>query len=270
MTGDHPQSHAPMLFDRTQMRLHRKRAAARLHRHAALFDESAAELLERLQPIVRTFSTILDLGCRNDVVSKQLKKEDPARFIVSAYAAENAGVPLALVLDEEALPFKPASFDLIVSNLALHWINDLPGALRQIRQTLKPDGFFIAALLGGDTLTELRQCLAEAELRLRGGVSPHISPFVHLQDASLLLQRAGFHLPVADRVRLTFTYAHAFELLQELRFMGEGNALVMRDKRILPRAFFIEMAQLYQQGFADSEGRIPATFELLFLAGWTP
>jgi SAM-dependent methyltransferase len=172
--------------------------------------------------------------------------------------------------DEENLPFAPASFDLIVSNLALHWANDLPGALVQIRRALKPDGMFLAAIFGGGTLSELRQAMMEAELVEEGGSSPRVSPHADVRDAGALLQRAGFALPVVDRERITVTYEHAFGLMSDLRSMGEANSLIERRKSFTRRGTMLSTAEAYLKRFADNTGRLIANFEIVFLTAWAP
>ena len=174
------------------------------------------------------------------------------------------------VSDEETLPFRDASLDLVVSGLALHFANDLPGVLAQIRRALKPDGLFLAALLGGETLTELRQAFAAAESEIEGGASPHVAPFAELRQAGALLQRAGFALPVIDVERVTVRYGTAFDLMQDLRHMGATNPLAARRRVPLRRATLMRMAEIYAGRFADADGRIRATFDILWLSGWAP
>ena len=169
-----------------------------------------------------------------------------------------AGGP-AIVADEEALPFAEGRFDLAVSNLSLHWVNDLPGALLQVRRCLKPDGLFLAATLGGDTLIELRECLMAAEIELRDGASPRVSPFLEIRDAGALMQRAGFALPVIDTDTITVTYENALKLLADLRGMGETSAAVVRPREFTRKDLFLRMAQLYQERHAGPDGRINAT-----------
>ena len=172
--------------------------------------------------------------------------------------------------DVEALPLAPARFDLIVSALALQGANDLPGALVQIRQALKPDGLFLGAIVGGQTLRELREVLVEAETAACGGASPRVAPFADVSDMGGLLQRAGFALPVADSDVVTVRYADAFGLMADLRAMGATNALLARDRRPARREMFFRAAALYAERFADADGRIRATFEIVSLAGWAP
>ena len=175
-----------------------------------------------------------------------------------------------MAADEEALPFRDASLDLVVSALALQFVNDLPGALVQIRRALKPDGLFLAALIGGETLTELRQAFAAAESDIEGGVSPHVAPFADLRDLGALLQRAGFALPVTDTDRLVVRYDTVFGLMHDLRRMGATNALLDRRRTPLRRATLMRMAEIYAQRFADADGRVRATFEIVWLSGWAP
>ena len=175
-----------------------------------------------------------------------------------------------VVADEEMLPFADASIDLAVSVLALHTVNDLPGTLVQVRRALKPDGLFLAALLGGDTLTELRQSFALAEAELDGGVSPHVAPFADVRELGALLQRAGFALPVADVDRVTVRYSSVFSLMHDLRGMGATNVLIERKRQPLRRATLLRMAQLYAENFADPDDKLRATFDIVWLSGWVP
>jgi NADH dehydrogenase [ubiquinone] 1 alpha subcomplex assembly factor 5 len=195
--------------------------------------------------------------------------ETLVNFDLSPAMARRAG-GLAVAGDEEFLPFAEASFDLIVSNLSLHWVNDLPGALVQARRALKPDGFFCAAILGGDTLFEMRRSLMEAEMELSGGVSPRISPFAEVRDAGGLLQRAGFALPVVDSDTITVTYDSPFRLMADLRGMGETNTGLGRRRTPTPRALMAEAARRYAELFSEPDGRIIATFQIIWLAGWAP
>jgi NADH dehydrogenase [ubiquinone] 1 alpha subcomplex assembly factor 5 len=174
-----------------------------------------------------------------------------------------------VIADEDALPFADASLDLVIGNLSLHWVNDLPGALVQIRRALKPDGLFLAAMLGGDTLIELRRSLLEAELETLGGTAPRVSPFAGVRDAGDLLMRAGFTLPVADSDPLTVTYADPLALMRDLRGMGEGNALAGTGRPLRRDTLFTALRR-YGESFAEPDGRIPATFEIVYLAGWSP
>jgi SAM-dependent methyltransferase len=264
------------IFDRVLLRRRRDRAAAGLGDHDFLFAEAAERLADRLDDVTRKFPLALDLGCHDGTLARILAGRggietlvqcDLAPAMARAAAANGAAT---LAADEEALPFAHASFDLIVSVLGLHWVNDLPGALIQIRQALKPDGLFLGALLGGETLTELRTALMEAEIAEEGGVSPRVAPFAELRDAGGLLQRAGFALPVADADRLTVSYPDALSLMRELRAMGESNTLIQRRRGFTRRATLARAAAIYAEKFADSDGRVPASFEIVTLTGWAP
>lgn len=267
------QSDTMTVFDRALVRRHRDRAAPAFAEHGFLFEEIAERLTDRLLDIKRDFPVALDLGSHDGAMRRALAGLKGIETLVSAdlspALAARAGAP-AVAADEEFLPFAPASVDLVVSNLSLHWVNDLPGALLQIRRTLKPDGFLCAAMLGGETLVELRHCLIEAEQVVSGGMSPRVSPFADVRDAGHLLQRAGFALPVVDSDTITVTYGDAFALMRDLRGMGETNAVLARRTVPASRTLLFEAARLYAERFAEPDGRIPATFQVLYLAAWAP
>ena len=267
---------ATALFDRRAWRLHRERAARQGISDGMvdfLHAEVAERLLDRLDVVNREFPLALDLGARDGALARALHARPGAERVVAAepaagFLARAAGQRVAA--DPELLPFRDASFDLAISNLALHWTADLPGALVQLRRALKPDGLLLAAMLGGQTLVELRSVLFEAELAEEGGVSPRVSPSIELADAAALLQRAGFALPVADSETITVSYPDMLSLLHDLRGMGETNALAARRRGGLRRATLAYGAALYAERFGDGAGRIRATFEVLFLCGWAP
>ena len=260
------------LFDRRAWRLHRDRAAGKgcvdfLHA------EVADRLVERLEDVGRQFRTALDLGVHNGALSRALERRPGIERVVAtdaslAFLERGRGVRVAA--DPEFSPFREGSFDLIVSALALHWVGDLPGTLVQLRRVLRPDGLFLAAMLGGRTLVELRTALFEAELAEEGGVSPRVSPAADLADIAGLLLRAGFAMPVADAETITVTYPDALALMRDIRGMGETNALVARRRTPLRRNTLARAAALYAERFGLADGRIPATFEILFLTGWAP
>lgn len=271
--GTRPADDAMRVFDRTLLRRRRGRAAAGWAAHDFLKREVCTALRERLDDIRHDFPRLLDLGSHGGELAAALAGRAGNDLSVRAdlSPAFLRGTPLpAVVADEEALPFAAGSFDLIASALSLHWVNDLPGALLQIRQALRPDGLFLAALAGGDTLTELRHCLLAAESELEGGASPRVSPYVDLRDAAGLLQRAGFALPVADIDRLTVLYPDALALMRELRGMGESNLVRERRRTPLRRATLLRAAAHYGEKFSDAEGRVRATFEIVYLHGWAP
>lgn len=259
------------VFDRALVRRRRDRAVPNFSDHSFLFDEVAERLADRLEDVVRPFPLALDVGCHDGAMGRVLAgRKGIERLIACDLAPGFARAARGLAADEEFLPFAPNSFDLVVSNLSLHWVNDLPGALLQMRQILKPDGFFCGAMLGGDTLIELRRCLYEAEMAVSGGVSPRVSPFAEIKDAGGLLQRAGFALPVVDSDTLTVTYADAFALMRELRGMAESNAVLARRKIPATRGLLFDAARRYAELYAEPDGRIPVTFQILYLAGWSP
>jgi len=253
---------APEIFDRRLLALRRARAAPRIGDVAPILDAAAEILLDRLDDTTRRFTRALDLGGRGAVAPRLAARGVP--FIVSmdlapAMAARASGLPLAA--DEEWLPFAPHSFDLVVASLSLHMVNDLPGALIQLRQALAPDGLFLASLPGLGTLQPLREALAAAEAETRGGISPRVSPFPELRDLASLLQRAGFALPVADQERLSLAWRSPMGLVADLRAAGETNAIRARDPRTPPRAMF-------PRAFAG----LPLEMEapLLVMTGWAP
>ena len=263
----------PVVFDRAQVRRQRDRAAATLDDHDFLLVEAAERLAERLLDVKRDFPRALDLGCHTGQFARILAGRGGIETLVacdlSPRMAARAG-GLALAADEEALPFAPASFDLVASTLSLHWVNDLPGVLAQVRRALRPGGLFLAVMLGGETLGALRQSFIEAELAEEGGAGPRVSPFVDLADAAALLQRAGFELPVADRDLVTVRYGEPLRLLRDLRAMGETNAVAGRRRTPSRRATLLRALAIWRERFATADGGLPAAFHLIFLTGWRP
>lgn len=259
------------VFNRRVVGRHRDRAAATLSDHDFLFNETGERLCDCLEDIRRTFPVALDLGCRTGGLGRILGGrggiEELTVCDLSLPMVRRAG-PRALVADEEFLPFAPQSFDLVLSNLTLHWVNDLPGALTQIRRCLKPGGLLLASMLGGETLKELRQSLARAEAALDGGLSPRVSPFADVKDAGNLLARAGFTIPVADQDILEVSYPDPFKLMADLRGMGESNAVLGARKGMTSRNLMMEAARCYVEDFAGEDGRIPATFQIITLTAW--
>jgi SAM-dependent methyltransferase len=221
----------------------------------------------------RSFPLALDLGCHGDEVALALGERKTIGSLIRADLglgfARRANGP-ALVADEEALPFAPGRFDLVVSAMSLHWVNDLPGTLIQIARILRPDGLFLGAMLGGATLWQLRQALAAAESEIEDGLSPRVSPFADLRDAAGLLQRAGFALPVADSETIDVEYDGALELMRELSAMGESNLVVERRRGLARRATLLRAAEIYRERFTQASGRVAASFDVLFLHGWAP
>ncbi len=228
----------------------------------------AQDLAERLSLVQRRFETGLDLGGDGGECARAVNATGQVgRLVRLDKTAEGED---ALVGDIEALPAQPESFDLVVSNLGLHLTNDTPGALVQIRRALRPDGLFLGTLFGGETLNELRAALIAAETELSGGASPRVLPFAELRDAGGLLQRAGFALPVIDQDRLTIRYDTMFQLMADIRAMGGANVLHARSRRPVSRRLFLRAAEIYAQRFADPDGRVRATFDVIHLSGWRP
>jgi SAM-dependent methyltransferase len=249
---------APVLFDRALLRARQSRALGS-GPAAFLLDRAAEDMAERLHAVLREFKNAADIGTPGDQV----------RSILHQRVDQLTRIELP-DLESEPLPLQRDSLDLVVSALAFQFVNDLPGVLAQIRRALRPDGLLLAAMIGGETLTELRQSFAAAEAECEGGVSPRVAPFADLRDVGALLQRAGFALPVTDVDRVVVRYTDAFALMQDLRRMGATN--ILRERRRTPtrRATMLRMAQIYGERFADPDGRIRATFDVIWLSGWAP
>ncbi len=265
----------PALFDQQMVRQHRQRAAHRYADFAFLKDAAVARLADRLELMRRNFDLCLDVGAHDGRLAQHFAglgkighmiQVDPAEKF--AIATRQHGPGVVHLLGE--LPYKPGSFDAVFSCLSLHWVDDLPGLMMQVRQLLKPDGLLLVSLLGGNSLTELKQALAEAEQAITGGFSARCAPMADIRDIGGLLSRAGLALPVADSDRLTVHYPHMFKLMADLRGMGEQNALLARLKTPTRRQVFIRAAEIYQQRFGRADGQIPASFEIVTLTGWAP
>jgi SAM-dependent methyltransferase len=269
----------PLIFDRSLLRL-RRRQAMRLGPETFLLDRIAEDFADRLRVVLRRFELAADIGSPTAAVRAALARTGSigAMVAVDSMAAaprslsgdHGAATALRIVADEEALPFADDSLDLVVSGLALQAVNDLPGVLVQIRRALRPDGLFLAALLGGDTLAELRQSFATAESELDGGVSPRVAPFPDVRDMGALLQRAGFALPVTDADRVTVRYSTPFALLRDLRRMGAANPLVERRRVPLRRSTLTRAMEVYATRYADPDGKVRASFDIIWLSGWSP
>ncbi len=269
----------PLIFDRSLLRARRQRGL-RLGPATFLLDQVADELANRLRLVLRRFDLAVDLGTPTAAVRTALLRDgaigamialDPMIGSGQRLSGDHAAAAaLRVVGDEEALPFADNTLDLVVSGLSLQAVNDLPGVLVQVRRALKPDGLFLAALLGGDTLAELRESFATAESELEGGVSPRVAPFPDLRDLGALLQRAGFALPVTDVDRITVRYATPLGLLHDLRHMGAANPLVERRRVPLRRATLMRAMEIYAARFADPDGRVRASFDIIWVSGWSP
>ena len=249
---------APKLFDHAALRMRLARAE-RLGAETFLLNAVCGDLVERLGAVLRDFRNAVDVGTPLAGLRESLAKR--------AGHIDHADL---LASETEDLQLAPQSIDLAVSALALQSANDLPGVFAQVRRALRPDGLFLAAMVGGDTLTELRQAFAAAESERDGGISPRVAPAIDVRDLGALLQRAGFALPVTDSDRLTVRYDNAFALMRDLRKMGATNVLVERRRAPLRRSTLLRMAEIYAERFSDSDGRIRATFDILWLSGWAP
>ncbi|MGB8841642.1 MAG: methyltransferase domain-containing protein, partial [Aliidongia sp.] len=261
-----------LVFDRAAVRAHRERAASLPRDGRFLRDEIQARLVDRLNDIKPRFDRALDLGGGDGGLARLMAEAGRSQHLVSLDPAARfaRGLPNGVIGEEEALPFAPGSFDLVISTLGLHWTNDLPGALWQICRVLRPDGLLLAALFGGETLWELREALTLAEIEITSGAAPRVSPFADPREAGSLLQRAGFALPVIDTELLTVTYPDALALMRELRALGETNALRHRARTFTRRAVLLRAAAIYADRFGDATGRIPASFQIITLTGWAP
>ena len=267
-----PTPQVQALFDRASLAQRRRRACT-LGPVTFLIDRVAEDMAERLSAVRRSFDMAVDLGTPTDAVRRAILAAGAFDRVIAAVpmAAVRAGerTPM-LIADEERLPFRDASLDLVVSGLALQFVNDLPGALVQIRRALKPDGLFLAALIGGETLTELRQAFAVAEVEVEGGVSPRVAPFADVRSMGALLQRAGFALPVTDVDRVVVRYDSPLRLMHDLRRMGATNVLTERRRGGLRRQTLSRLIEVYAERFADPGGRLRASFEIIWLSGWSP
>ncbi|MDX2159642.1 MAG: methyltransferase domain-containing protein [Hyphomicrobiaceae bacterium] len=262
-----------VIFDRELLLRRRDRHAAHAKAHDFLLRHAAEDIVDRLTLVRRTFPVAVVLGAGHGVLSEAIGALSGIGLVVSAdpsaRALETAG-GLRVVADEEALPFGAGILDLVVSALSLQLVNDLPGALVQIRRALKPDGLFLGAMLGGATLYELREALVVAETETTGGASPRVAPFADVRDLGGLLQRAGFALPVADSDTVEVGYASALDLMRELKGMGWSNMLVERSRRPLGRVTLMRAAEIYAERYGRPDGRVKATFEIVTLTGWVP
>ncbi|KAI5481487.1 putative methyltransferase c20orf7 mitochondrial precursor [Pseudohyphozyma bogoriensis] len=282
-----PAASAPfVVFDRKAKQLQRDRAATdkacqwaeRSRLTDYVKDEVAANMVDRLLDIKRRFPAVLDIGAGPGFISKHLDTEitqklimtDSSEAMLYRDADLESDVPIErVVCDEELLPFEENSQDAVMSCLALHWVNDLPGTLIQIRKILRPDGVFIGSMLGGDTLFELRTSLQLAELEREGGISPRVSPMINSQDVTSLLNRAGFNLATVDLDEISISYPSIFELVEDLKWMGEGNAILSRRKK-LSHDTLLAAASIYQELHGLEDGSIPATFQIMHMIGWKP
>lgn len=266
----------PKIFDRVATARNRSRAASTTLTHPELLEANRQQLLDRLFDVKRSFKTALSLGCRTGETAKSLVQDHALKTIVAADLAEafarralQDGIA-AVACDEEWIPFGSEVFDLIIAEHSLHWTNDLPGSLIQLRRCLQPDGLFLASLFGGATLHELRDCLIEAESSILGGITPRVSPFVDVRDAGNLLVRAGFALPVADTDVMLREFDCLDDLFVELRHMGENNAIQERSRGLTTRRLFDATEEIYRARHSSKKGKLLATFEVITLTAWAP
>ena len=262
------------LFD-SEMIVHNRRRARTLSTPGAdfLLNIVNDELLDRLNVVDRQFDHAVALHAHTSTLYAQLKQLEKVKSVI--WLEQDTGVSETESdsphhADLESIPPSVNDADLVISPLSLHLVNDLPGLLFQIKMALRADGLFLAALPGADTLNELRDCLISAETELTEGISPRVIPFADVRDCGSLLQRAGFALPVVDAETYTIRYDTMFDLIRDLRAMGMGNSLAARSRTIPPRALFFRAAELYAQRYGDPDGRVRATFKVIYLSGWSP
>ncbi|MEM1307612.1 MAG: methyltransferase domain-containing protein [Pseudomonadota bacterium] len=263
----------PSIFDRELVRRRRARAAAHLADHAFLLDRVVDDLIERLAFVNRAFDDVVIVGAHDGRVGRRVRSALPAARVLEVdHAIELVALcdGPSVLGDEEMLPFEPQSFDCVIAPLTLQFTNDLPGALWQLQNALKPDGLLLGAIVGGRTLEELAEVMALAESSVRGGMSPRVAPRVDVRDLGALLQRAGFAMPVTDSDCMTVTYATLFDLIRDLKGMGATNALVERSRVPTTRGLLLRAAELYAERHGLDDGRINATFEVLTMTGWAP
>lgn len=266
----------PKIFCRQTVARNRTRTAEKRAESPSILNTNRAQLLDRLLDVTRSFTATLNLGCRHGELAQSLVDDHHVNLVVAAdlskaYArsASRPGIP-SLACDEEWIPFGPDAFDLVIADHCLHWTNDLPGVLIQLRRCMRPDGLFLGSMFAGATLFELRECLMAAESALRGGVTPRVSPFVDVRDAGNLLQRAGFALPVADTDVFVVEYDSLGDLFINLRQMAETNAIYERFKGLTTARLFAMTEEIYKERFMTKQGKFAATFEIVTLTGWAP
>lgn len=268
-----PQGSSPAIFDRGLLACRRDRVAALASDIDFLLQRAAEDLAERIGVTRRTFHTAAVLGAAHGVLARRLRSLANVAFVAEADTSRallaQADGPRVLA-DEELLPFRDASLDLVASALSFQHVNDLPGTLAQIRRALKPDGLLLASFVGGLTLHELRDAFLAAESELESGASPRVAPFIDVRDAGALLQRAGFALPVADSDTLTVTYATPLDLMREVKMMGASNALIDRRRTPLRRSTLLRAAEIYAERYGTRDGRVRGTFEIITITGWAP
>lgn len=261
------------IFDQDVILARRARMAGTASEHDFLLRRVGEDFLERLAVVQREFPLAINFGAYHGFLSGLIASAPSVGQVVSfeGCAALQKLCPGDSVLaDLEAIPVSAQSIDLAISGLALHFVNDLPGTLLQIRHALKPDGFFLGAILGGESLKELREAWSIAEEEVLGGVSPRVAPFVDLRDFGSLLQRAGFALPVVDTDIVKVRYPSALALMRDIKKMGASNPLVARHRKPVTKTLLARAAMIYEERFAEEDGRVPATFEIVTASAWAP
>lgn len=261
----------PHIFDRALMRNRRTRALGHPRFPDFLYQAAAAGIADRLDLTLHSFERALAIGAAAAPLAETMARSGKFGHVITADRSPRGPAgPIDVVIDEETLPFAPASLDAVIAGPMLEFANDLPGALAQIARALKPDGLFLAVLFGGDTLTELRASWFAAETEITGGVSPRVAPFADVRDLGRLLQRANLALPVADVDRLTVRYPSGVAVMAELKAMGLANPLAARRRSPVTRTLLARAAGVYEERFSDPDGRVRATFDLVTLTAWAP
>ena len=266
------------IFSKKKNQISRNRASKNYQQYSYLFNEVNNRLFSRLNVVKRNFENTLELGSRTgNTINLFNKKKDIKKIFISdisdkmlliAKKKQTDKQKIFLKIDEENLPFENNKFNLIFSNLYLHWSNDFLKVLNEIYRTLKPDGLFLCSVFGSETLNELKYCLYNAEDKIFQNVSPRVSPFIRLQDAGNLLQRSGFQLPVIDRDTIKIFYDDIYSLMKDLKGMGESNSLINRKKVFTTKKLFNKANEIYKKKFSENK-KIYATFEILYFIGWS-
>ena len=254
------------IFDRKILRNNRNKIADNWQNYNFIKQEAAFRIAELISDITKNFPRTLDIGCHKKELSASLQKTGKIETIISSDIAEN--MHPQIVCDEEFLPFKPDTFDLITSGLSLHHVNDLVGSLIQINNILKPDGFFAGLLFGTNTLKELRESITAASAKYNFPLSPRISPFLEIRDAGSLMQRSGFTLPVITSETILVKYDNPLKLMNDLRGMGESNILVQRSRNFMTKSHLSAIMDYYQSNFSGADNTIEASFEFITITGW--
>ena len=266
------------IFSKKKNQISRNRASTKYKKYDYLFNEVNYRLFDRLKFIKREFASTLEIGSRTgNTINLFNKKKDIKKIFISDISKEMLLIAkkrqtdkqkIFLILDEENLPFNNKQFNLVFSNLYLHWSNDLFKVLNEIYRTLKPDGLFLCSIFGSETLNELKYSLCSAEDKISKSISPRVSPFIRLQDAGVLLQKVGFQLPVIDKDNIKIFYDDIFFLMKDLKGMGESNSLIDRKKNFTTKKLFSVANEIYKKKFSKNK-KIYATFEILYFIGWS-